>query len=85
MPVYECHKPTREMLNMKPSELKALLAENDDLLGFNIPLEVTSLDEIGDVYKLSPKELEQIEKAIKRQGIYVCQKIVVRSVNRRAW
>lgn len=82
---YECHRPVREWLQMKPSELKALLAEEDDFMGLSIPLEVNSIDELTDFYRLSPNELERIEKAIKRQGIYVCSRFIIRSVNRRAW
>lgn len=83
--IYECHKPTREMLKMKPSELKTHLAADDDLEGISIPLEVTSIDELMHIYRLSPDEANRIEATLKRQGIYVCQKFVVRSVNRRPW
>lgn len=83
--IYECYKPTRQMLAMKPSELKAFLAEGDDLASLTIPIEATSIDEIGTVYKVSPQELERVEKALKRQGIYVSQQFIIRSVNRRAW
>jgi len=85
MAVYECTKPTREMLQMKASELRAYLAEEYDLGGMNIPLEVNSISELMDFYKLTPKELERIEKAIKRQGIYVSDRFVIRSINRRPW
>lgn len=83
--IYECYKPTREMLQMEPKELRAFLAEDDDLGGMTIPIEVTSIDELGSVYRVSPAELERIEKTLKRQGIYVCPTFIVRSVNRRAW
>jgi hypothetical protein len=54
-------------------------------MGFTIPLDVNSIDEVGSIYKMSANELERIEKALKRQGIYICENLVVRSVNRRAW
>jgi len=85
MAVYECIRPSREMLQMKPAELKALLAEQYDIAGMSIPLEINCLSELMDIYKVPLQQLERIENTLKHQGIYVCHRFIVRSLNRRPW